>query len=463
MKTVRIGLLPLYLKLYDDAMPEYRAAMERFLGIIRDQFVVRGLDVISTPLCRVASEFTDATHSFETAGVDAIVTLHLAYSPSEESAPALAATSLPVIVLDTTPTHDFGPSQSDDEIMYNHGIHGVQDLCNLLIRHGKPFQIEVGHWEHSDVLDRVAQWARAAQLAGAMRSARVGRIGNPFHGMGDFAVPEQVLKQTLGVTVVPMEPAEISARMKQVRDADVDAEVAANKQAFVLIGVTDEAHRRTARVGLAVRHWIEEERLTAFTVNFMEANRAAGVPTMPFLEASMGMARGIGYAGEGDVLTAGFIGALMAGFTDVSFTEMFCPDWKNDSIFLSHMGEMNVALTADKPRLVQKPFSFIDVDDPVLAFGRFRTGEAVFVNLAPSPHDTYTLIVAPVEVLDVQGTDSMADSIHGWMKPRQPISAFLARYSQLGGTHHAALVYGDAQAVITAFGQLMGWKVEVLE
>ena len=111
---------------------------------------------------------------------------------------------------------------------------------------------------------------------------------------------------------------------------------------------------------------------------------------------------------------------------------------------------------------MQKPFSFIDVDDPVLTLGRFRAGEAVFVNLAPGPQDTYTLIVAPVTMLDVDGTDANSNSIHGWMKPRQPISAFLSRYSQLGGTHHAALVYGDSTEIITGFGSLMGWKVEIL-
>ena len=50
--------------------------------------------------------------------------------------------------------------------MYNHGIHGVQDLCNLLLRLGKPFQLEVGHWESNDALDRVARQAVAAHMAG---------------------------------------------------------------------------------------------------------------------------------------------------------------------------------------------------------------------------------------------------------------------------------------------------------
>ena len=50
---------------------------------------------------------------------------------------ALAGTDLPIVVLDTTPGYAFGPTTDPAEIMYNHGIHGVQDMCNLLIRNGK--------------------------------------------------------------------------------------------------------------------------------------------------------------------------------------------------------------------------------------------------------------------------------------------------------------------------------------
>ena len=69
----------------------------------------RGLEVSTAPVCRVAPEFKAAIDGFEKAKVDALVTLHLAYSPSLESSAALAATPLPIVVLNTTPTYAFGP------------------------------------------------------------------------------------------------------------------------------------------------------------------------------------------------------------------------------------------------------------------------------------------------------------------------------------------------------------------
>jgi len=171
MSKPKVGLLPLYIKLYDDSWPEMQPRVDGFYRQIVSALGERGLEVDSAPVCRLAPEFKAAIREFEKARVDAIVTLHMAYSPSLESSAALAATSLPIVVLDTTPTYGYGPQQDPAELLYNHGIHGVQDMCNLLLRNHKAFQIEAGHWEKTDVLDRVAAWARAARLATAMRQA----------------------------------------------------------------------------------------------------------------------------------------------------------------------------------------------------------------------------------------------------------------------------------------------------
>ncbi len=456
----RIGLLPLYLELYDNVVPEARGRAEEFYSTIAGALEAKGLEVVRTGVCRVKPEFEAAVKSFEDAGADAIVTLHLAYSPSLESAEALAATKLPVIVLDTAPAAAYGPDTDSSELMFNHGIHGVQDMCNLLIRNGKPFEIEAGHWQTSDVLDRVAAWARAAKLASAMRSARIGRIGDAFAGMGDFAVSDDVLA-AMGVQVVECDIEALRTLVPDEPAPEVAREIDEDAARFV-VEADVESQRRTARTGIAVRRWIEQEKLTGFTMNFGSIDASTGLPTVPFLEASKAMARGLGYAGEGDVLTAALVGALASAYPDTAFVEMFCADWEGESIFINHMGEMNVALASGAATLVTKDLPFLSVGAPAVAVGRYRGGGAVLVNLAPGPDNTLTLIVAPVEMIEPAAEDKMADLIRGWFRPAMPVAEFLESYSHLGGTHHSALVYGDVSDDIARFGELMGWDVAVL-
>lgn len=107
--------------------------------------------------------------------------------------------------------------------------------------------------------------------------------------------------------------------------------------------------------GLALRRWIEKENLLGFTVNFLSISRNAGLSQMPFLGIAKEMSRGIGYAGEGDVLTAALAGTVSRVLGSASFSEMFCPDWSTDTIFLSHMGEMNISLVDGQVVLYEKP------------------------------------------------------------------------------------------------------------
>jgi L-arabinose isomerase len=463
MGSMKIGLLPLYLKLYDDGDKDgsRRKRTEQLPQAVSSELEKRGVSVVCAPVCRVQKEFTAALKKLEAARVDALVTLHLAYSPSLESAAALAATPLPLIVLDTTPAYSFSPTQDPDEIRFNHGIHGVQDMCSLLVQGGKPFLIEAGHWQRSDVLDRVVALLPAARMAAAMRRAKVGLMGGPFKGMGDFHVTPARLRATLGAAVKTLPPEKLKGFLSAVKEKDVEQEMALDKARF-LSGATPEAHRRSVRLGLAVRRWIDAEELTAISFNFMDMDKKEGWLTAPFLEMSKAMERGIGYAGEGDTLTAALVGALLAGFPDTSFSEMFCPDWENDSIFLSHMGEVNWRLIDGKAQLREMDFIYTNADNPAIAVGRLKPGNVTLVNLVPMREAGYRLIVAPASMLPVAGTDRMQEYVRGWFSPRVPVPEFLAAYSRLGGTHHLAVSYTRDAKAIEGFGRLMGWDVQTI-
>ena len=461
MEKTTIGLLPLYLKLYDDTDSGKRPRIDEFTRTIASELGRRGLDVLSAPVCRIEKEVAAAVKSFEARGAAAIVTLHLAYHPSLESAAVLARTKLPIIVLDTTPTWSFSASQDPEEIMYNHGIHGVQDMCNLLLRNGKPFALEAGHWQRSDVLDRVVALVAPARMASLMGFGRVGLMGSSFKGMGDFAVSPAKMKSTIGASVKVLDQETLKGLQAKVSAADVASEMAEDRARFEQAGASEQAHERSVRFGLALRKWIEAERLCAITFNFLNMEKKAGCLTVPFLEASKGMARGIGYAGEGDTLTALLVAALLSVYPESSFTEMFCADWENGAVFLSHMGELNWRLADGKPRLREMDYKYSRTDNPALLAGRFKPGEIVLVNLAPTAGG-YRLILAPARMLAVPGTDRFADTVHGWFAPGMPVADFLAAYGRAGGTHHLGLSYTADTKTLETFGRMMGWEVVLI-
>ena len=145
-----------------------------------------------------------------------------------------------------------------------------------------------------------------------------------------------------------------------------------------------------------------------------------------------------------------------------TFTEIFCPDWRGNSLFLSHMGEVNPDLAAGRPVLCQKDFPYTPALPPAVLACALRGGAGVLANLAPGPAGRFALLAAPVEVLDEGPRSSLHDAIRGWIRPRGTVAEFLEEYSRLGGTHHSALVMGDATATLRAFAMFAGLEFHEL-
>lgn len=458
----KIGLLPLYIELYDKVNPALRIRLENFYDKIAESFEKQGFEVCRSKFCRLTEEFKDTVTSFEKEEVSCIVTLHMAYSPSLMSAQILAQTKLPIIVLDTTETYAFGNKQNPDEILYCHGIHGVMDMCNLLIQNKKKYAIAAGHWEKSDVIIRTSQFIRAAICANALKGMKVGSIGGSFEGMGDIAISDEKIKELFDIDIVYADGAELLSYKNALTDVEIDNEIAYDLTIGEITNkFSSEVHKRTVRDGLAVRKWMEQRNLGAFTANFSKITKSSGLDTMPFMEACKSMARGKGYAGEGDVLTAAFCGALLNGFEYTSFVEIFCPDWEGEAVMLSHMGEMNYACASRKIELKETEFIYGDAQNPIVGYGCYKGGDAVFVNIF-SDGDKYNLLIAPVDVI-ASDSDSFGGNIRGWIKPHMPVHQFLEKVSRAGATHHSIMVYDATVESLEYFGQLCGLNVIVLD
>ena len=74
---MKIGYLPLYIKLYDDIGVQ-RDAILSFYNDTAKMFEERGIEVVKTDICRIKPEFDEAVANFEKENVDAIVTWHAA-------------------------------------------------------------------------------------------------------------------------------------------------------------------------------------------------------------------------------------------------------------------------------------------------------------------------------------------------------------------------------------------------
>ena len=459
MKKIKVGYLPLYIKLYDDNHQDrtpLTSHMEKLIRLLEEQ----GLEVVRTKdLCRVKEEFDAAAEFFNREQVDAVITQHLAYSPSLESIGALLSLEAPIVVFDTTPDYRLLAVQESENCIDNdHGIHGVQDMCCMLRKNHRPYYICAGHAFHSDVVQRVVNYCRAAAAAKFFRNAKIGSVGGSFVGMGDFLISDERFRSDIGAQVSYMTPELTEKYLFQVTEAEIDAELREDAGLYRVEVQNSENYRAATKSGLAIRRWMEDEGLNCATVNFLTLDRC-GLPKMPFTECCKILMRGQGYAGEGDVLTAGLVGALASVYPETTFTEMFCPDWEENVLLLSHMGESNPRLTAWAPLITDMRFTYNRCGDTVGMYGCYKAGRVVYANLAPMDGH-FHLILSEGEMLN-RGLKEGAyrKNTQGWFKPCKPLDEFLEAYSMAGGTHHSAMVYGADIRALKAFGTMLGFEV----
>ena len=466
MSDIKIGLLPLYAGLYDQMDPQDKHTYSGYIDEVADGFAKNGASVVKAPVGIYESDIRETVRNFEKADVSLIAVLFLAYHPSLESAPALSETKIPVAMLDITPSLGFGPNTDPSLIMPCHGIHGVQDLCCVLQRYGKPFRVFAGHSKESDAIARCACYAKSCAMAAAFKSCRVGIIGEPFEKMGDFAMGFPYIELTTGAKTISLEKQNAIRLTESLTEAEINEAAEMLRSAFSIAdGLSDDCFNLAATNTAVIKKWIHEEKLNAFTFNFLDFGKGLGLSAIPFAAASLLMGGCTGYAGEGDVLTAALVAACMRIYPESTFTEMFCPDWQGNTVFMSHMGEVNYKVSIN-PTIFCKDVPWV----PELNGGKtpgvaalYKPGDAVLVNLVPLARGKYSLILAPCEICAVNTEDKFIESVRGWLRPPYDISKFLEDYSNLGGTHHSSLCYGADVSVLAEFGKLMGWKVHILE
>jgi len=453
--TPKVGLLPLILELYDRRLPELRGKQQELVDAVSGALAAFS-EVECQGICCRKEEVRKAVAEFETQGCDAVVVLFTAYAPSLIAADALASTELPVLIFNTQISYQLDRANLLEELLRNHGMHGVQDLANVLLRRGKPHHIVTGHFSRQEPPHEMEDWLRACALRRYLKGAVVGVIGGSFDGMGDFQFDADELRAVLGSRVEEISQEEIAFLMDEAPASAIEQAVRRDHSAFAVApGLTDEELGLSEALSAAVFRKLEDAGYCAWSMNFLDVGEGAVLPTVPFLAASRSLELGYGYAGEGDALSA--LGVFMCQqlCPPASFTEMFCMDPGSGSVLLSHMGEGNYAMADGRVHLVKKDFAFGDCASPATPVFAFKPGDATLVNLVPAPSGGFRLITARA-LMQKWDVNLQLQSPQGYMEPEKPLTEFLNEYSAHGGSHHLTLTYGDNAGKMAKLAALCG-------
>ena len=456
-RKARVGLLGLMLKLYD-LYPDLKPKMTAFAGQLVDTLSPFA-DVHFPGVCNTREQVDQAVADFEAEGRDLIVVVLLTYAPSHITLPALLHTPLPILVWNTQQLYAVDKNTTSQDTTENHGMHGVQDLCNVLVRSKRSFQLVTGHYQDPRALSQVKGWCDAARTVHRMRLMRIGLLGYQMEGMGDFGVDETALLAQVGVSVRHLAMKAVADLARAAPNDEIARQTAFDRQQFAFEDtITDAEHQASSRLEWAMREILVEQGLHGFAAHFSAVSEEGALDTLPFLAASKLLAEGYGFGGEGDVTSAAAVAMMIELAGEADFSEMFSMDFRGNSILLMHMGEANwrMARKGEPVHMVRSTLGLADLRVPplLLAFSR-APGDATLVSLTTLAAGRLGLVIAEGQIADQPYIADLGRP-HGKFTPDIDLGDFLTRFSLSGGSHHQALAYGRWADTVIKIATLLG-------
>lgn len=276
-----------------------------------------------------------------------------------------------------------------DYMNLHQSAHGDREYGYINARLNKQNQIVAGHWSKQEVKQQIADWMDVAAAYHESFQIKVARFGDNMRHVAVTEGDKIEAQIQLGWTVDYFGIGDLVDYVNAVKEAEVDALFA---EYLTLYDVDygsysaekwEQSVKVQARYELAIKRFLDEGGYNAFTTNFEDLH---GMKQLPGLAVQRLMAKGYGFAGEGDWKTAALDRLLkvMSHHQSTGFMEDYTYEMTagQEAVLQSHMLEVDPALAHTKPVIVVSPLGIGNREDPARLVFDGKAGEGVVVSIA---------------------------------------------------------------------------------
>ena len=395
---------------------------------------------------------------FEDSGTDLVILALYCYAPSGQVVPGLLECDIPILLWPTQTFSRLEPAKySDDLVLCNHGVHGVQDIANLLRRRERPFGLLHGHLNQKGVREEYIQWIQAARVLQSFRKAKPLVLGGSFPDMLDLQLQDEPFLARLAETRRTISFDEFVKIAEGVSQGEITQAVEDYRATFEIGDDVDSSLlEKTARHEVVLRQLLDSHDSRAVGVNFLSLCNDSRILDPLHIAGSRLMAEGTGYGAEGDWATASFLCGLLAASLQVSFTEIFSVGYEDNRLVLKHWGEGNYKLAREKPILAKS--SMTDKTDAVFCIVDFEyiPGDATLINFNTTPEGRGQVISITGQVDDEHLAATRGPRGIFSLKGRD-VRDVLDGYARNGGSHHLVVAMTNEQNLVCKLADLSGW------
>lgn len=338
---------------------------------------------------------------------------------------------------------------------------GAPMVVSALRRAGNAPLVVLGRLDDEVTLARLRAAVRRAGAAARLRRARVGVIGGPLPGYDHVVTGPERLERSLGVTLVPIAPAEVTAAYLAVGPERLQPLYAEVADRFRLgEGAEEGSLERTLRAAVAIEDLCAAYRLDGGAMNCHVPGIRLGEPIgiAPCYGIGRMTSRGVPFTCVGDVLTAVAMVAVAALGRPTLYHELEALDYQSGELVVANSGEHDDRFWPAPERLTLRRNEWFLVDHgrcSLCVEGVLGPGPATLVNLTEGPDGGYRFVTARGE-LSGRGFTACGTT-NGAFRFLAPdaVTAWEA-WAAAGPGHHSCLTTGDIDRDIAEIAGHLG-------
>ncbi|WP_078393615.1 L-arabinose isomerase [Shouchella patagoniensis] len=420
------------------------------------------LKPVATSPDRILHLLREASQNVNCAG---IITWMHTFSPAKMWIAGLNELNKPMLHLHTQYNRDIPWGEIDMDFMnLNQSAHGDREFGFMVSRMGIERKVVAGHWQNPAVAQRIGDWMKTVSAYQESKQLKVARFGD---NMREVAVTEgdKVEAQIqLGWSVSGYGIGDLVETIQGVTDQSVAALMDEYRSLYTFHpDASVSAIEEQARIEIGLERFLEQGDYRAFSTTFEDLH---GMKQLPGLAVQRLMAKGYGFAGEGDWKTAALLRVLkvMANQQGTSFMEDYTNHLEhgNEMILGSHMLEVCPTITHEKPMIVVEPLSMGNKEDPARLVFKGKAGQALNAAII-DVGSRFRIVANEVEAVENENEMPKLPVASVLWKPLPSFSEATEAWIYAGGAHHTVFSYHISKEQLVDWSNLMGIECIVID
>jgi L-arabinose isomerase len=374
-----------------------------------------------------------------------IITWMHTFSPAKMWINGLKILQKPMLHLHTQFNRDIPWNAIDMDFMnLNQSAHGDREFGFMVSRMRINRKVVVGHWEDQNVIAQISAWARVAAAWKESQGMKVARFGDNMRyvAVTDGDKVEAELK--FGYEVNGYGIGDLVKVIDQVSDSEIDRLIQEYSDSYQLMdsllkgGAQHNSLREAAKIELGLENFLVQGNFSAFTDTFEDLH---GMSQLPGIASQRLMAKGFGFAGEGDWKTAALVRTMKVMGSGLKGGNSFMEDYtyhfdpNNPQVLGSHMLEICPSIADAKPKCEIHPLGIGGKADPVRLVFNSGAGSAINASVIDMGN-RFRILVNEVEAVNPEHDLPNLPVARVLWKPQPDMYTACSAWILAGGAHH---------------------------